>query len=111
MLTKNLNFRGDRMNIIWEFGGIIVILLIGYLLSNNKRAISPRTVFGGLAIQLLFGFIVLEWDVGRMVLEKITQFVQKIMDFANVGILFLFGSLGDQRKQLDSYLRFGCCQF
>ncbi|MEY8350694.1 nucleoside transporter C-terminal domain-containing protein [Bacillus cereus] len=37
------------MNIIWGLAGIIVILLIGYLLSNNRRAISPRTVFGGLA--------------------------------------------------------------
>ncbi|PFK29850.1 hypothetical protein COI93_22930 [Bacillus cereus] len=36
------------MNIIWGLAGIIVILLIGYLLSNNKRSISPRTVFGGL---------------------------------------------------------------
>ncbi|KEK25182.1 NupC/NupG family nucleoside CNT transporter [Bacillus gaemokensis] len=86
------------MNIIWGLAGIIVILLIGYLLSNNRKAISPRTVFGGLAIQLLFGFIVLEWEIGRIILEKVTQFVQKIMDFANAGILFLFGSLGDPTK-------------
>ncbi len=86
------------MNIIWGVIGIIVILFIGYLLSNNKRAISLRTVFGGLAIQVLFGFIVLEWDFGRSVLEKVTQFVQRIMDFANAGILFLFGNLGDPTK-------------
>ncbi|EMA6342299.1 NupC/NupG family nucleoside CNT transporter [Bacillus cytotoxicus] len=86
------------MNIIWGVIGIIVILLIGYLLSNNKRAISLRTIFGGLAIQLLFGFIVLEWEFGRSVLEKVTQFVQRIMDFANAGILFLFGNLGDPTK-------------
>nr|WP_017150176.1 nucleoside transporter C-terminal domain-containing protein [Bacillus bingmayongensis] len=29
------------MNIIWGLAGIIVIFLIGYLLSNNRRAISP----------------------------------------------------------------------
>lgn len=95
MLTKNLKLRGESMNVIWGLIGIVVILLIGYILSNNRKAISVRTVFGGLAIQLLFGFMVLQWNVGRMVLEQVTHFVQKIMDFANAGILFLFGSLGD----------------
>lgn len=29
------------MDIIWGLAGIIVIILIGYLLSNNRRVISP----------------------------------------------------------------------
>ncbi|MFX3622857.1 MAG: NupC/NupG family nucleoside CNT transporter [Ectobacillus sp.] len=83
------------MNILWGLLGIAILFLIAFLLSTNKKAISPRAVLGGLAIQLLFGFLVLKWDVGRRALEAVTQSVQKVMDFANAGISFLFGNLAD----------------
>ncbi|MFT4414485.1 NupC/NupG family nucleoside CNT transporter [Fredinandcohnia humi] len=86
------------MNIVWGIFGIIVVLGIAFLLSNNKKAINPRTILGGLAIQLLFAFIVLEWEAGRAGLNWFSMRVQDIINFANEGIGFLFGTLSDSEK-------------
>ncbi|KML36347.1 NupC/NupG family nucleoside CNT transporter [Cytobacillus firmus] len=81
------------MNFIWGIFGIIVVLGIAFLLSNNRRAISVRTVAGGLAIQLIFAFLVLKWEGGRKGLEWLTMKVNDIINYANQGINFLFGGL------------------
>ncbi|MCC3645413.1 MULTISPECIES: NupC/NupG family nucleoside CNT transporter [Bacillaceae] len=81
------------MNFIWGIFGIIVVLGIAFLLSSNKRAISVRTVAGGLAIQLIFAFLVLKWEGGRKGLEWLTMKVNDIINYANQGINFLFGGL------------------
>ncbi|MCG3056723.1 NupC/NupG family nucleoside CNT transporter, partial [Escherichia coli] len=54
-----------------------------------------RQILVGLAIQVLFGFIVLKWNVGRAALEKVTTAVQNVVNYANEGISFLFGTLSD----------------
>lgn len=71
--------------------GIAVIFVIAFLLSENKRKIKVRTIIGGLAIQLLFAFIVLKWELGRKVFLGLTELVQNIINYANEGIGFLFG--------------------
>ena len=78
-------------NILWGLMGIAVIFAIAFLLSENKRKIKVRTILGGLAIQLLFAFIVLKWEFGRSVFLKLTELVQNIINYANEGIGFLFG--------------------
>lgn len=83
------------MNFLWGLLGIAFIFLVAFLLSSNKNAIKPRTILVGLAIQVLFGFIVLKWNVGRAALEKVTTAVQNVVNYANEGISFLFGTLSD----------------
>ncbi|ART77865.1 NupC/NupG family nucleoside CNT transporter [Sutcliffiella horikoshii] len=78
-------------NILWGLMGIAVIFAIAFLLSENKRKIKIRTILGGLAIQLLFAFIVLKWEFGRSMFLKLTELVQNIINYANEGIGFLFG--------------------
>ncbi|WP_068675508.1 NupC/NupG family nucleoside CNT transporter [Oceanobacillus sp. Castelsardo] len=86
------------MNILWGIMGIVVILGIAFLFSNQKKAIKLRTIFGGLAIQISFAFIVLKWEAGKEALQWFTLRVQDIIDFANEGIGFLFGSLADNNQ-------------
>ncbi|MGD6841746.1 NupC/NupG family nucleoside CNT transporter [Bacillus infantis] len=81
------------MNFIWGIAGILTVLVIALLLSNNRRAINPRTILGGLAIQILFAFAVLKWEAGRKALNWLTTGVNNIINYANEGINFLFGGL------------------
>lgn len=81
------------MNYIWGIFGLLVVLGIAFLLSNNKKKIKLRTVLVGLAIQLTFAFIVLKWPLGRAALQKLTDAVNAIITYANEGIDFLFGGL------------------
>lgn len=83
------------MNIIWGIFGIFIVLGIAFLLSGKRKAINYRTVIGGLAIQLVFAFIVLEWEAGRAGLEWFTLRVQDVINYANEGISFLFGPLAN----------------
>lgn len=81
------------MNLLWGMFGILIVLSIAFLLSGAKKSIKPRTIIGGLAIQITFAFIVLEWNYGREKLEQLTGQVQNIIDYAGEGISFLFGPL------------------
>ncbi|GIN57330.1 NupC/NupG family nucleoside CNT transporter [Lederbergia ruris] len=83
------------MNILWGIMGIVVVLGIAFLFSNKKKAIKLRTILGGLAIQISFAFIVLKWEAGKEALQWFTLRVQDVINFANEGISFLFGSLAD----------------
>ena len=73
--------------------GIAFIFLVAFLLSNNKKKINWRTVIIGFVIQFGFALIALKWSVGKYVLSKISLGVQSVIDYANEGISFLFGSL------------------
>jgi CNT family concentrative nucleoside transporter len=79
------------MQVLWGIGGMVILLAIAFVLSTNRRAINPRTVIGALAIQIVFAFVVLYWDLGRQALQVVTSGVQAVIDTSNEGIQFLFG--------------------
>ncbi|AQQ54519.1 NupC/NupG family nucleoside CNT transporter [Planococcus lenghuensis] len=79
------------MNFLWGILGIIVVLGIAFLLSSKRKSINPRTILVGLAIQLSFAFVVLEWEAGRAALQTFAEGVQNIIDYAGEGISFVFG--------------------
>ncbi|MBS4178807.1 NupC/NupG family nucleoside CNT transporter [Lederbergia citrea] len=81
------------MQYIWGIGGIIGILALAFALSKKRTAINPRTVFGALAIQLIFAIAVLKWEFGRKILQFFSSIVQKVIDSSNAGIQFLFGGI------------------
>lgn len=81
------------MNYIWGLFGILVILCIAFIFSNNKSKINKRTVLIGLTLQLAFAFIVLKWSLGRFALQKLTDLVNAIITYANEGINFVFGGI------------------
>ncbi|MFS0689653.1 NupC/NupG family nucleoside CNT transporter [Sporosarcina sp. 179-K 8C2 HS] len=81
------------MQYIWGICGIVGILAIAWALSTARKSINPRTVFGALAIQIIFGFMVLKWEFGRKILEFVSGIVQKVIDSSNEGIQFLFGGV------------------
>ncbi|MED3648683.1 NupC/NupG family nucleoside CNT transporter [Halalkalibacterium halodurans] len=84
------------MNILWGLLGIVVVFLIAFAFSTNRRAIKPRTILGGLAIQLLFAIIVLKIPAGQALLESLTNVVLHIISYANEGIDFVFGGFFEE---------------
>ncbi|HGO5856552.1 TPA: NupC/NupG family nucleoside CNT transporter [Mannheimia haemolytica] len=73
--------------------GIIVLLLIAFLFSTNKRSISLRAVLGALALQVAIGALVLYVPAGRDALNAMANGVSKVISYGNEGISFLFGGL------------------
>ena len=83
------------MNILMSLVGVAVLLGIGFLLSNNKKAINYRTVGGALAIQALFGGFVLYVPFGKDVLKTVSDGVSSVIGYSQSGISFLFGDLAN----------------
>ncbi|MBY6195980.1 NupC/NupG family nucleoside CNT transporter [Vibrio hangzhouensis] len=81
------------MSIVMSITGIVVLLFIGALLSDNRKAINLRTVCGALAIQVSLGAFVLYVPFGRDVLYSISSSVTQVVAYSHDGINFLFGGL------------------
>ena len=81
------------IDVLWGIGGMALLMLIAFAFSTDRSAIKPRTVIGALALQVGFGVLVLSWSVGQAALRKVSEGVQAVIDSANEGIGFLFGSL------------------
>lgn len=56
--------------------GIVVLLGIAFLLSNNRKAINFRTVLGALAIQIGIGALILYVPAGRDALDWLAGGIQ-----------------------------------
>ena len=81
------------MYVLWGLGGMVGLLALAWLLSENRRAIRWRTVLPALAIQAGFGVIVLYWPTGQRALAFVTLGVQAIIDSSAEGIDFVFGGV------------------
>jgi concentrative nucleoside transporter, CNT family len=71
--------------------GVAAILGLAWVISENRRAISPRMVIGGLALQVGLGVALLRSAAGRSVLDAAAAWVNSILACALAGARFLFG--------------------
>ncbi|MDY4280762.1 MAG: NupC/NupG family nucleoside CNT transporter [[Pasteurella] mairii] len=81
------------MSVLNSLFGIFVLLLIAFLLSNNKKAINYRTVLGALIIQIGIGALILYVPSGRAILMAVSDGVGKVISFGVEGMNFVFGGL------------------
>ncbi|MGW5647010.1 NupC/NupG family nucleoside CNT transporter [Saccharopolyspora sp. NPDC003752] len=81
------------MQVLWGIGGMLVVLLLAFALSTDRRAINPRTVIGALLIQIAFAVIVLRWDLGKQVLSAAADAVGKVIGASTEGIEFMVGPI------------------
>jgi CNT family concentrative nucleoside transporter len=85
------------MSILISFVGMFVLIGLAVLASTNRQSIRLRTVLGAFAIQLFFGAFVLYFPAGKSVLLAISTAVQRVIDYGNDGITFIFGGLNSDR--------------
>lgn len=83
------------MGILGSVLGIVVLLVIAVLFSNNRKAINLRTVLGALAIQIGFAALILYVPFGRDALQATANGVSNVIAYGNEGINFVFGGLAN----------------
>ena len=81
--------------------GIILILGLAVLMSNNRRKINLKTVGVGLLLQFILAVFVLKTKPGIVIFACIGKFIQKILDFSVAGGDFVFGFLTNAPEKLD----------
>ncbi|MCR6098250.1 NupC/NupG family nucleoside CNT transporter [Salipaludibacillus agaradhaerens] len=84
------------MTILWGLFGCSIIILISILMSENKKRINVRTVTIGFILQVIFGILVLRWDVGQNAIQVASDGVNSLIGYGNEGLTFVFGPLADR---------------
>ena len=78
--------------------GISAIVVIAYLLSNNKKNIDWKTIGIGLLSQIIIAVGVIKVDAVKIFFEKIGEAFLAIVVFTNEGTKVLFGELANSDK-------------
>lgn len=85
------------------FLGILVLLLIAYIFSRDRKAIQWKYVLYGFVVQVIFAVGILGIPalqvpgVFRFVFEALTIAMTGLVDFSNAGGKFVFGPLAEIR--------------
>ena len=78
--------------------GLISLILISFLLSNNKKKIQWKTVLISILIQFVIAVLILKVSLIQSIFEIISKFFVRIINYTASGSSFLFSSLADQQK-------------
>ena len=73
--------------------GMILLLGIAFILSNNRRRINYRIVGWGLSLQFIFGILILKTPLGKPLFGFFDKVITKLISFSDSGSDFLFKSL------------------
>ena len=74
------------------FIGVFALLMIAYVLSNNRKAIKFETIFWGLGLQVFFGLIILKIPFIKSQFFFVDKVFKTLISFSDQGSDFLFSS-------------------
>ena len=80
--------------------GILILVLISYLISVDRKNIPWRTVIIAFSVQLLIGVFILKVPIVKMFFEKIGEIFIAIIDSTTAGTSFLFGSIINNQEYI-----------
>jgi CNT family concentrative nucleoside transporter len=73
--------------------GIVVILGLAFLFSNNRKAINYRVVVSGLLLQLALALFILKTQIGQNTFAWVGKKIEQLLMLADEGGSFVFGGL------------------
>lgn len=76
------------------FIGIVLILGIAFLFSNNRKRINIRLVLSGLFLQVAIAVLILKVPPVTRAFQFLGKIMLKIEEFAKQGAAFVYGGLG-----------------
>jgi concentrative nucleoside transporter, CNT family len=80
--------------------GIVVILVLAYSMSSNRKAINIRLVVSGLLLQFGLALFVLKTPIGQAIFQSVGAGISHLLEFSGKGAEFVFGLL-TQKEVLD----------
>jgi CNT family concentrative nucleoside transporter len=72
--------------------GLFALIGLCWLMSTDRKKINWTLVAWGMALQLLFGIVILKTGPGLWFFEKLNEGTMALLGFTNEGVKFLFGS-------------------
>ncbi|WP_395744511.1 NupC/NupG family nucleoside CNT transporter [Prosthecobacter sp.] len=74
--------------------GLVVFVVLAWALSEKRRLFPWRVVLSGLALQLVFGALILRTQMGHDAFALLDKMFRRLLEFANEGVGLVFGPLG-----------------
>jgi nucleoside transport protein len=75
---------------------LIIIFLLAYIVSNNKKGIKLKPIGIMLILQLVFAFLLLNTEVGLVIIRGISSLFDHLLKYAAEGINFVFGGIANE---------------
>jgi concentrative nucleoside transporter, CNT family len=91
---------GIYMDILFGILSLAGVLGLGWLWSSNRSAIKWKTIGIGIALEFLLVLFVLKVPFGQTLLRKTALGVQKVIDYSNEGIMFVFGGFFEKGSNI-----------
>jgi len=92
IVPRDEQFNFSLVKILRGLLGMLVLILVAWLFSSNRKAISWRVVFMGLSIQLILAVGILWIPPVQVFFEFVGKLFVKVLDFTYAGTEFLFKS-------------------
>ena len=81
----------ETMPKLISFLGLCMMLVLAWVLSEDRKRIHVRLIVTGMLSQLVFALLILKTTPGRMVFDALERFVNGIIACGRAGSAFLFG--------------------
>ncbi len=72
--------------------GIILLLVVAFAFSNDRKQINLRILGWGLGLQFIFALFILKTNIGKSVFGFLDKAIRKLISFSDAGSDFLFTS-------------------
>ncbi len=86
---------------IQSIAGLVTFAFIAWLMSENRSRVSLKTVIIGMAIQLVFGVVLLKFYVFREFFISLNRIILSLEESTTAGSSFVFGYLGGGNLPFD----------
>jgi len=87
--------------------GVVALLGLAWVLSNNRRRVRWRPVAWGLGLQFAFALLLLRTPWGQAFFSGARVAVARVLGFTDAGTAFLFGNLFRGSEDLVRYVEPG----
>lgn len=76
--------------------GLIVVIALALLASNDRRKIKYKPIVLMIIIQLILSYLMLNTKFGLLIIQAIANVFGKLLEYAMSGISFVFGGLANE---------------
>ena len=82
------------MTLLQGLAALAILLTIAFALSEDRRAIPPRVVIGGVALQIVLALLFIKFPPAVAAIVKLTHGVEALQRATDAGTSLVFGFLG-----------------
>ncbi|PKR85436.1 NupC/NupG family nucleoside CNT transporter [Heyndrickxia camelliae] len=76
--------------------GLLVVLGLALLVSNNRKKVDYRPIILMLVIQIILATLLLNTEFGLIFIKWISNIFVKLLDYAEEGVSFVFGGIANK---------------